>query len=149
MASVLSQAAVHVTPARHLPPTSGPTPAHGSAPISDATPVRQTTKEEQAVEAWNAIAKPVNQESFVAWYCQTHNKKTVKRPAESQTGASAKRQATLPGAPPVPQAAAAAIKVLPASKKKALLKGMVTVLKKSIKAERWHMGDHKTGALSG
>ena len=100
----------------------------------------------EARKAWAAIAKPVTEESFVAWYCATQ-KKTVaaKRPAETPiTGpAAAKKQALLPGAstPAVPQA-------LTQAKRTALLKGVVTSLKAAIKSKgKWHAGDSET--LSG
>ncbi len=32
---------------------------------------------QEARGAWAAIAKPVTEETFIAWYCRTHHKKQV------------------------------------------------------------------------
>jgi len=121
------------------------------------------TKEEQAHAAWEAIAKPVTEESFVAWYMSTHNKKAdkkaePKRPAEAMTtpftmADPAKRQALGLGAVPASAGAATirtpapstpAASSLSKGKRTALLKGVVVTLKAAIKAKKWHMGDSET-----
>merc|ERR1711935_478460 len=137
--SFLTPAHVKTNPSDGAP-ASGAPPAPQFLASAQATPSQPSTKEEQAREAWNCIAKPVTEASFVAWYCATHNKKTVKRSAASQpSGApeSSKRPTVLP-------AEAGASSTLTKGKRTALLKGLVTVLKKSIKAERWHVGDGKS-----
>ena len=113
------------------------------------------TKEEQAHAAWEAIAKPVTEESFVAWYMSTHNKKAdkkaePKRPAEAMTtpftmADPAKRQALGLGAVPASAGAATirtpapstpAASSLSKGKRTALLKGVVVTLKAAIKVRR-------------
>ena len=113
------------------------------------------TKEEQAHAAWEAIAKPVTEESFVAWYMSTHNKKAdkkaePKRPAEAMTtpftmADPAKRQALGLGAVPAsagaatprtPAASTPAASSLSKGKRTALLKAVVVTLKAAIKVRR-------------
>lgn len=103
------------------------------------------TKEDQGRAAWKEITKagPATEESFLAWYCATHNKKAVKRPALSETNVTssaaptAKKQALMPGA------SAAATSTLSKGKRTALLKSVGQSLKASVKAKKtkWHAGD--------
>lgn len=121
--------------------------------LEDSLPVYSApeTKEDQARAAWAAIAKPVTEETFVAWYCATHNKKPAKRAAGLVAGSaqppSAKRQALLPGArQPVAAAAAAAPKALSTGKRNALFKSLTSSIKAAIKGKKakWHAGDSET-----
>jgi hypothetical protein len=100
--------------------------------------------EDEARAAWNVIAKPVTEESFVAWYCATHSKK---RPSvePSQQPTKKPAQTLIFGASAPAAAAAVPVATKPAKgKRTALLKGMVQSLKAAAKAKRWHMGDVET-----
>lgn len=112
------------------------------------------TKEDQAREAYAAIAKPVTEETFVQWYCKTHKKKSTKKRARAEddpsaanvvvvndTTKKAKKQQTIFGAAH-PKAPLAASK-LSKGKRTALLKQLLSSLKSSIKShsKKWHPGD--------
>lgn len=90
--------------------------------------------------AWNAFAKPVTEEAFVAWYL-----------ANVSAGGGKKRGAAS-GAEPAPKrqaqaAPAGAAATLGKGKRTALLKGVTTSLKANIKGKKgakWHAGDVET-----
>ncbi len=124
-----------------------------------AVPARPSGPEEEASSAWDALAKPVTKEAFVAWYVATHKKRGAEgadgvTPAKRQAVASpppaaaaaaaAPIQRALPWAPPPAAAAAAAAApaaaaaAKPAAARKptasAHLKGLAKALHKATKA---------------
>eukprot|EP01047_Picozoa_sp_COSAG01_P059247 COSAG01_NODE_7087_length_3359_cov_1.144479_3_plen_263_part_00 len=106
-----------------------------------------TTKEEQAHEAWEAVAKPVTEASFKAWYMANHQRKAPKKtkapkqPA-GQPAAKRQQQLLLPGAA-VAAAPRAAPPAMGKGKRTAMLKAVASSVKAAIKAKKpkWHAGD--------
>merc|ERR1712070_1087823 len=89
------------------------------------------------------IAKPVTEESFIAWYCGAHSA-SKKKAAAPRSAPAAKKQALLPGASAAPKPQ------LAKGKRSALLKAVGASLKGAIKAKKtkWHAGDADTLAGS-
>ena len=116
-----------------------------SATATATTPGPSNVDEARA--AWAMIAKPVTEESFIAWYCGAHtaSKKKAAAPRSEPTAApAAKKQALIPGASAAPKPQ------LAKGKRAALLKAVGASLKGAIKAKKtkWHAGDADTLAGS-
>lgn len=108
-----------------------------------AAPLKDSAIDDSAARAaWHALAKPVTEESFVAWYMSQPQlgaptpKKKRAAAAPAAAAPTAKKQATMPGAGAI----------LPKGKRNALIKAVSTSLKAAIKGQKakWHAGDAKT-----
>ena len=134
MEAFLSTPAVAMPPAALAPANTNmpaaPAPAAGKpppAPPAAAAP-SPSAEEVAARTAWAAIAKPVTEETFVAWYvaAHPHKKRAAPKPA-SGAAPAAKKQATLGGGVAVTATA------MPKGKRSALLKAVAATLKAAIK----------------
>jgi hypothetical protein len=110
--------------------------AKGKGKAAKRAGVSALTKE--AKEAFASIEKPVTEESFVKWYCGSHEV----RGAQAASVSSSASKSSAPASKG--QMLAAKPPALDAKKRKALLKGVATSLKAASKAKRWHQGDSQT-----